>query len=316
MTDSPIPSYPKVWNLGHNALIELFQDLVLVQEKVDGSQLSWMVKDGELHIRSKGAVIRPETLQDTDMFYPSVQTILDEFSTGHLHEGYIFRGEAMRTAKHNTIKYDRFPNGHIALFDVERPEEQLQKTPGLSQFVAPSELHDIARLIGVDAVPYFEFHPDDEDRLGQFRTMLQRESFLGGALIEGVVIKNYWRWDPRTGKALMGKFVSEAFKETHKRAWGEANPSRTDVLERLIEELRSPHRWAKAVQHLEEAGELENSPRDIGKLMSAAKADIVEEEAEYIAMKLREWAMPKILRGATAGLAEWYKEQLVERQFS
>jgi hypothetical protein len=316
MTDSPIPAYPKVWNLGHNALIDLFDGPVVVQEKVDGSQLSWMLKDDELHVRSKGAVIRPENLAPEDMFYPSVQTILRARDSARLVPDAVYRGEALRSSKHNTIKYSRAPEGNIALFDVELSPAFIPEGLPTGSWATPAMLHLAATELECEAVPTYPFNGIDEDRLTIFRRILEQESFLGGSLIEGVVIKNYWRFDPRSGKTLMGKFVSEAFKETHKREWGASNPSRTDVVDRLIEELRQPTRWAKAVQHLEEAGELENSPRDIGKIFTAAKADLVEEEGEYIAMKLREWAMPKILRGATAGLAEWYKEQLVERQFS
>ena len=52
-------SYPKVWNLGHPSVDEIFKDDVIVEEKVDGSQFSFgrfQYEDGEtrLRIRSKG----------------------------------------------------------------------------------------------------------------------------------------------------------------------------------------------------------------------------------------------------------------------
>lgn len=36
----------------------------------------------------------------------------------------------------------------------------------------------------------------------------------------------------------------------------------------------------------------------------------------FISEKLVEFAMPSILRGVTKGLAEWYKDQLLKRQFN
>lgn len=303
MTDSPIPSMGKVWNFGHGVLENLFVGPVVAQEKIDGSQISWMSKDGALHVRSKGAVIYPETVAKTDMFYPSVQTLVAAFGCGALADGVIYRGEAMRSAKHNTIAYERAPHGHIVLFDVELPD---------GEFGDLSRVAHEAAVMGIEAVPYFDVVASADG----IRGLLQRESVLGHALIEGVVVKNYHQYDYRTGKILMGKLVSEAFKESHKREWKTTNPTKLDVVEHLIEELRQPTRWAKAVQHLRERGELEGSPRDIGPLMAEAKKDLAEEEAEYIAGRLLEWALPKIQRGATGGLAEWYKNELLEGQFS
>ena len=41
------------------------------------------------------------------------------------------------------------------------------------------------------------------------------------------------------------------------------NPNRGDMIALLIQELTTPARWQKAVQHLREDGKLEGSPRDI-----------------------------------------------------
>ena len=50
----------------------------------------------------------------------------------------------------------------------------------------------------------------------------------------------------------------------------------------FCESFRAEARWAKSVQHLRDNGELENEPRDIGKLIKAIKDDITEEEKENI----------------------------------
>jgi hypothetical protein len=151
--------------------------------------------------------------------------------------------------------------------------------------------------------------------MGQFRSFLARTSILGGQLIEGVVIKNYQRFG-LDKKVLMGKFVSESFKEVHGGEWRGANPTSQDIIQELIIAYKTPARWQKAVQHLRDADQIEQSPRDIGKLINEAKADIEKECAEEIAARLVAYAMPKILRGAVSGLPEWYKEELVKQQFA
>ena len=83
----------------------------------------------------------------------------------------------------------------------------------------------------------------------------------------------------------------------------------------FIESFRTEARWQKAVQHLREKEELENQPRDIGKLMKEINLDIIEEESENIKEQLYKLYIKDITRKATAGFAEWYKKQLLENAF-
>lgn len=305
MTGSPIPSYPKVYAMGHPAIADLFDGPVVMQEKVDGSQFSFMFStegaiwtEGALLMRSKGATVYPET--DDKLFRPAADTVVR--LAKDLQPNVIYRGEVVSKPKHNTLAYSRVPVGNIILFDIERMD---------GSFFTAEELQVEANRLGLEAVPTFYDVPPTAEGI---KELLQTESCLGGSLIEGVVVKNHNRWG-KDGKFLAGKHVSEAFKETHQKAWKETNPAQGDVIQALIDEMRSPARWAKAVQHLRERGELEGSPRDIGRLIAEAKKDIAEEERERIAEVLVAWALPKVLRGATGGLPEWYKTQLLEQQF-
>jgi hypothetical protein len=74
-------------------------------------------------------------------------------------------------------------------------------------------------------------------------------------------------------------------------------------------------RWEKAVERLRDAGKLEGSPRDIGALIKEVPADVLEECEHEIRDILFRHFWPQISRGITAGLAEWYKEQLTQAQF-
>jgi hypothetical protein len=308
---SPIPSYPKVYNLGHAAIKDLFDGDVVVQEKVDGSQFSFALSGSEADgpfpvMRSKGAPVFPGTADK--LFAPAADTVLQ--LVDKLIPGWVYRGEVISKPKHNTLTYGRVPAGSVILFDVEVSD---------GTFMSPGELKDEADRLGLEAVPvilelYDGKVPGDRVGVDHIRKLLELESCLGGCLIEGVVIKNHSRFGV-DGKFLAGKHVSEAFKETHRKAWKESNPSKADVVEHLIEELRQPARWAKAVQHLRERGELTGTPRDIGPLIKEVQTDISAEEREYISERLLTWALPKVLRGASGGVAEWYKQQLLEAQF-
>lgn len=296
-------SYPSIYALGHRYLEELLLDPVLVEEKVDGSQFSFGVFeiDGEqiLKCRSKGAqlnIIAPDSMFERGV--NAVKAMQDQ-----LHVGWTYRAEYLAKPKHNALAYDRIPNNHIIIFDINTAEE--------AYMPYDDKASEAARL-GLEVVPIMH-HGMVED-LQHFRTFLDRTSCLGGQKVEGVVIKNYARFG-KDKKVLLGKFVSEAFKEVHAAEWKAANPNRADIVQALIEALRTPARWNKAIQHLREAGQIEDSPKDIGLLMKEVAVDVSEEEMDAIKDKLFDWAWPQIRRGITRGLPEWYKEQLLAKQF-
>lgn len=294
-------SYPSIFALGHRALQELLLDPVVVEEKVDGSQFSFGVfeENGErvLRCRSKGAQLN--ILSPEKMFAKGIEVVqgLD------LHVGWTYRAEYLAKPKHNALAYDRVPEKHIIVFDINTGHEC---------YMSYAEKADECARIGLETVPLV--HEGMLDTLADFRSMIDRVSALGGQKVEGVVIKNYRRFGPDK-KVLMGKFVSEAFKEVHAAEWKAANPSKTDIVDRLIDMLRTPARWNKAIQHMREAGTLDDSPRDIGLLMKEVQVDIEKECMDIISQKLAEWALPQVRRGVVRGLPEWYKEQLVARQF-
>jgi hypothetical protein len=72
-----ISSYSKVYNLGHRTIEQLFDGIVVAQEKVDGSQFSFGLIDGELYCRSKGKRQMPE--QPDKMFAGGVVKGLPEW---------------------------------------------------------------------------------------------------------------------------------------------------------------------------------------------------------------------------------------------
>ena len=74
------------------------------------------------------------------------------------------------------------------------------------------------------------------------------------------MVKNYAQFTQEK-KVAMGKYVREDFKEQNAMAWRVANPTQKDITQAIIETYRNEARWRKAVQHLRERGELDNSKR-------------------------------------------------------
>lgn len=294
-------SYPSIFNLGHFALDRLFEGHVVIEEKVDGSQFSFGVFDGLVRVRSKGQ----EWAWDAPngMFDRAVVSVLER--KGLLKDGWTYRGEYLKKPKHNSLGYARVPEGHIVIFDINTGHERYLTDYGMK--------YAEAKRIGLECVPLV-FEGEFSGGADDFRQMIDRESLLGGVKVEGVVIKNYAQLAPDK-KVLMGKHVSEAFKEVHQKEWKKSNPAGKDILQTIGDALKTNARWEKAIQHLRDDGRITDTPADIGPLMKELHADLDKEALEFIRSELMKWALPAVKRMACHGFPEWYKQRLVDRQF-
>ena len=295
-------SYPSIYAMGHRYIEDLLNHDVIVEEKVDGSQFSFMkTESGELKIRSKGATMWIDAPEG--MFNRAAATVKEIADL--LYPGWTYRAEYLAKPKHNALAYDRVPNKHLIIFDINTGHES---------YMGPNSKRDEAHRIGLECVPVlFTGHITSPE---QFRAFLERESVLGGQKIEGVVVKPFdYGLFGADKKVLLGKFVSEAFKETHAREWKKENPGTADVVASIAEQYRVPARWAKAVQHLRERGELTDSPKDIGNLLKEIVADVRKECEHDIKDQLFTYAWKQIGRVITHGAPEWYKDQLLLKQF-
>ncbi len=297
-----------IYHIGHRAVRDLFNVPVQVQEKVDGSFFAFGVfaethPDGvvsELRVRSKGAVMYPEAPES--LFKPAVATVLQKQHL--LHPGWMYRGETLAKQKHNALSYDRVPHGNIILFDILVDNET---------YLPYEELCAEAERIGLEVVP--QLYSGTVTDAEQLRLLLDTNSILGGQKIEGVVVKPLTPLYGPDKKMLFAKFVSEAFKEVHRKTWGESNPGNKDIIGKIAEQYNSPARFQKAIIHLREQGLIEDSPRDIGYIVKEVPKDILKECEEEIKEQLFKYAWPHISRTITKGLPQWYKDQLVKLQF-
>lgn len=229
---------------------------MVVQEKVDGSQISFGTRETypgeiELLMRSKGAGLNIEA---PDKMFGKAVEYVKSIQT-RLVPGWVYRGEYLAKPKHNALAYNRTPENFIVIFDINI---------GIEDYLLPDGVGQEAFRIGLESVPLIHHGPVES--LEYFRTLLDCESFLGGQKIEDVVVKNYHRFG-LDKKVLMRKFVSEQFKEVHSREWKLENPNQGDIVERIADKYTTAARWEKALIHLREAGQIEDSPKDIGLLI-------------------------------------------------
>jgi len=295
-----IHSYSKVYQIGHKVIKDIFNDEILIEEKIDGSQFSFGVIEGELRARSNNKQL---ILEAPDNMFKKAVDIVRELEP-LLHPGWTYRGEYLQKPKHNTLAYERIPKNNIIGFDIMREgqEDYLTYDEKLVEF----------ERIGLEIVPII--YQGKVDSLAMFNEFLEHTSILGGQKIEGVVVKNY-HLITDDKKVAMGKYVSEAFKEVHNEDWKKRNPSRTDIVLQIIDKYKSEARWNKAIQHVRENGILDESPKDIGKLIQEVSEDIITECQDEIKEILFKHFWKTISRGVTDGLPEWYKRKLAEKAF-
>lgn len=286
-------SYPKVLTLGHRYIDTILQGENHAEEKIDGSQLNWMKHGDTLHIHSKGAKIDLD--YPVGMFKLGVEYLLSV--KDKMIDGFHYHGEYLGKPKHNVLSYTRIPKNYIMIFDVED-----QYSNPFPYLVKAGMAYDL----GLECVPLIKQNLSNVDDI---KSLLETDSVLGGTKIEGIVIKNYMRLTPQ-GQYMVGKFVSEKFKEKMKINTKES--SGKSMVDKLVEELKTEARWNKAIQHLKEQGLLEDAPKDIGVLVPEMIRDLEEEEGDYIKEKLYNYYIKEIKGRVIAGFPEYYKEKLLE----
>jgi len=295
-----IPSYPKIFALGNYHVEDIFTSDIEASEKLDGSQFSIGKIGGVVYCRSKNNHIdldNPDKMFKIAVEY--VKSIKDK-----IPNNFIFYCEYLSKPKHNVIKYNRVPLNNLALFGVMRADGKF-----LGDYEA-IKFH--AKMLDIEPIPLL-YRGEINDIQKVFK-LIEKDSVLGGSKMEGCVIKNY-NIEFMVGGAIvpvmMGKYVSEKFKEVHDQQWKKTYTGK-GRLEDFLESFKTEARWQKGVQHLKDAGELENEPKDIGKLIKSIQTDIVEEEEENIKQFLWNNFKDDILRISVKGFAEWYKKHIAE----
>lgn len=295
-----IKEFPKIFALGTKQTLNLFNNEVEITEKLDGSQIAFGKVNGELLIRSKNCQIFPETVNK--MFKAGVDYIAS--IKDKIPEGMIVYGEYFKSNKQNVLVYDRIPKNHIAVFGA---------MTGLEEFTSDyHRLKLIADNLELDIVPLlFKGKLDSTDQL---KEIINKESYFGKTKMEGCVIKNYnivgHIGHDIVFPFLSGKYVSEDFKEVHKKEWKSeyTGKGRWEVYK---SQFCNKARWYKAVQHLRDKGELQEDPNDIGKLLKEINMDIEAEEKDSV----KEWLWnefgKQVFKSASAGFPQWYKEYLI-----
>jgi len=289
-----ILSYGKIKRLGSREVADIFDGPVVIEEKIDGSQFSFASIGKEFVARSNGHILGGDIPK---IFQPAYTTAKRLHEDGQLVDGWVYRGESLHRPKHNKLIYKRIPRGGFILWDIETESGYLE---ALDKGIE-------AERLGLEVVPVLFSGVYDVFDHRSLTSFLGTISCLGDALIEGIVIKNYARFDAN-GRMLVAKHVNPAFDEIAKK---KKEPRHTPI-EDIIERYGTWMRYEKAYQHLRDANVLEHDYRDISKLLKEVQVDVDYECEREIKDEL--WALYRkdILRGIARGVPDWYKAKLAE----
>ena len=254
-----LSDYSKIHQMYHREVHRMKGHRVVIQEKIDGSQISFGRKEGELFVRSKNRMINIEC--PDGMFAPAIAVLKDRV----LPDDYVFRGEYLKTPNHNVLNYDRIPKDHIIIYDIEFYD-------GSNHYVDVFAAAAMAHAYEFEFVPTFRDYLFEDIDQSIIDGLMNNRSTLGGQLIEGLVFKCYGVFDS-CDKTLMCKYVRPEFKEMN---GGKRGKNRRDIIEEIGGRLATPARFEKAVQHLRDSNMLVDEPKDIGILMRELNKDFEE----------------------------------------
>lgn len=303
-------SYPKVHHIGDPMLEGILDGDIEVEEKLDGSQFRIEIDiNGMFHFGSHR--VEFPTFENNQMFQKGVENCLKALSTimGKRRDTpiHIF-AEFLGKKQQNTLTYDNIPKNNLAIFDIIKDQH----------WFTPKEKKRFADKYGFDVVPILWKGDGKELTPERINELVKTKSYLGGAIVEGIVIKNYNKFfDPNKyafmeGNFLVGKYVRQEFHELNNKIHAVEHTTMDKIKERYISEAR----WKKAIQKLREEGKLQNNMKDLALIIPEVKNDVRKECESDIKEQLWNMYGRQVIGGSVKGLAEWYNKGLMENKFN
>jgi hypothetical protein len=278
----------------------------VLQEKIDGSQLSFYVNDeGKLQFFNKGKEIQ----RKNRVFSKSVtmlENIVERFDAG-----LIYHGESVSTKTHNTAIYDRTPTYYFILYDVQYKESK--------EYMSHNDSTAEAHRIGLEHVPAV-YCNDDETmapavKVYEIVSLMETgevSSFLGG-FCEGVVLKLH-NFTDNNGKvfATKRKFVTNKFKERHSiKKPKKIGTTKLEFLEELGSMFAVEPRFFKSYQHLRDQDLLGGSNEEKLELIcTELDIDFIKENKDLVMNYMWAEFLHIFLAKTKEDYSKWYNKHL------
>lgn len=285
-----------------------------IQEKLDGSQMSFAFINDNLVFFNRGREINQEA--PDDVFHKAIGMLKCHLAkiaktNPDLLKNRIFHGEVIGKLRHNKIVYERTPRFYFVLFDIYDEET--------ASWLPHTKLAEIGQSLELEIIQLYWFGDvtSDENSLqkiakdivarmetGEFRSML-------GGIPEGIVVKNpkFHNIAKNKDSATKIKHVRTQFKELHhlKSAPLVALPDANAIFDRIMACFPKEPRWAKSIQRLRDQSRLfPETEKNVPMLLRDIKRDLKEECSDIFMEYVRLELLPFFLEKFTVGFEEYY----------
>ena len=299
--------YPKVLHVGAPLVETIFFNEVEITEKVDGSQCRIRLTEDAVMVGSKN-----QGIADMGMFeiaHEQGDRIHAETDWRTLGDDVMLFCEFLKEPRHNTIKYDRVPLNNLYLFGAMLGSDHMV-TGGLVEIAEHLDI-DPPNIMSSGMV-------ENAEELKEFMT---QQSYLGGSLVEGVVIKNYNRtYDPLQvhsqeyiGYPMAAKFVREDFKRANAKQWNTVD--RKKGIDAIVEMFFTGERFMKTVQHLKDEGKIDYQKSDLKYLIPEFFGDLMDEKKEEMTRIIMSEIFRVLKKRASGYVVKSWIDHLTEKQF-
>ena len=292
---------------------------VIIQEKVDGSQLTIFRQGDKLIYYNKNKQI-------TGQGKPWLNSYILLNNNVHLFkEGLFYHGEAMKSIYSSklNVRYEREPRYFWIVYEIVREEDNTTLTP--------EEMDEVLEGTGIETVPILydnlnndeseinkdEVNEDEVNYIEKAKDIIRNiedgsiTSCFGNVAPEGVVLKVLNRNKGNKKKEKMVttryKFVRTKFSETNsskKQRLPEL--SQDQIIDGIGNIYNTDARKQKAVQHLEEQGKWKDKiSQNIGLMVNELDADLLKECEQEIKDLLFVRFWPQISKVARGNIKEF-----------
>lgn len=288
--------YPKI---GTNGLDRNFDDCrseTSIQEKIDGSQLSFLVEpNGEVRFFNRGREIENNA---SDSVFGKATSLLSLFLKDKKDiDSFIFHGEAVTKLRHNKVVYARTPHLYFVLFDIQ--------TKDTKEWLPVERVCELGKAIGLEvAEPLWMGTENPRPHVKRIFALMETgeiPSMLGGDVPEGVVVKNPRFIKKGKESATKIKVVRKEFQEQRslksKKSGVDEDPNA--ICRRIMDCFPREPRWDKGIQKMRERG-----ADSLPYLIKIVQRDF-KEECEHILIEyLKQELVPHLIKEFTRGLEE------------
>lgn len=291
--------YPKVQRLDKEECDGLLDNLVTVQEKVDGANVSLWLEDGEVQGGSRHRKLRDESFNgfvDYIKKKPAIKKWLKANPNKRLYGEWLVR---------HTVNYSELAWRKMYLYDVYDHETE--------QWWEQDSVEGLAKILGLEYPTVFarDIKVEGEEGLTLLRSFVGKSTL--GDVGEGIVIKNAL-WRNQFGDHVYAKMVHPSFKESNSILFNSTDKSSPAFSElTVIKKYATLARLEKVMHKLQPEIDHKLSIEDTARVINTAYHDMLTEEIWDMTKHVVSLNFKTLQRLATKKFAQTYHDILSNR---